>query len=251
MTILRIFATDGYTPEKLFRWSVEETAEHLCEQQLLWVTKFSGPWKPLVDWFVKQRVCRGVVLDPADRWEWNREHEITWRIAQALHYGASEHPDAVCWIHDDMAPPQCDGFKACVRSWLASESAAMAAPCYQLWDDFETVRADQVGFSFAGDIHCWLAKWSPDLQWIMEPGGPYRPDRSPDRFITFNPLHADTLVSPYPFRHAKGVVKSFREHEGFVRRGFPTDRWKNAEGVRCLPYRSGETWQEFEARVKA
>lgn len=47
---------------------------------------------------------------------------------------------------------------------------------------------------------------------------------------------------PIPFRHAKSVDRSFREHEGFTRHVFPTDRWKNDDGVKCVPYRPNATW---------
>lgn len=263
--ILRIFATDGFTPERIFRWSVEETAAHLCEQQLLWVTRLDGPWQPLVEWFLKQPCCRGVTLDPADRWEWNREHEVTWRLAQGLYFGTetpdlkgqASLPEAVCWIHDDMAPPESVHFKAFLQGWLASKAEAMEAPCYQLWNNdvqvgannaplvTNQVRADKVGIDFAADLHCWLAKWSSHLSWIRAKNLP-RPGEAPDRF---RPLGAIPSVSPYPFRHAKGVSRDFREHKGFVRRGFPTERWKNADGVKCVPYNPEATWEDFKREV--
>ena len=239
--ILRLFATDGFTPERIFRWSVEETARHLCEQQVLWITRLDSPWKPLVDWFLKQPCCRAVVLDTADRWEWNLEHEITWRIAQGLYF--QDEPEAICWIHDDMAPPESPHFKAFLAGWLASKSTALEAPCYQLWNTFESIRADKVGIDFAGDEHCWLAKWRPDLRWVRAEGESPQPEDAPDRF---RPLGAIPSTSPYPFRHAKGVDRNFREHTGFTRRGFPTERWKNADGVRCVPYRPDATWEEFK-----
>lgn len=250
--ILRIFATDGFTPERIFRWSVEETAAHLCPQQVLWVTRLDGPWQKLANWFLKQPCCRGVMLDPADRWEWNLEHEVTWRIAQGLYYQGGNWwgcPEAVCWIHDDMAPPECAGFKKYLKEWLASNSTAMDTPCYQLWNDFATVRADKVGIDFTADLHCWLAKWETGLQWVPSVGQLLQPWDAPDLFRPLNSVNLQT--SPYPFRHAKGVDRDFREHKGFVRRGFPTDRWKNADGVRCVPYRPEATWEEFKAGVKA
>lgn len=257
--ILRIFATDGFTPERIFRWSVEETAAHLCVQQVLWVTRLDGPWQPLVEWFLKQPCCRAVCLDRADRWEWNAEHEITWRFAQGLYFKEGpfqEQPDAVCWIHDDMAPPECTGFKDFVRGWIKNGSTdAMAAPCYQLWNDFQTVRADKVGMDFAGDLHCWLSRWYPSLAWMHDANNKTlvlsMPGRASMRSVpTFTPSSATGWgLSPWPFRHAKGVEKNFREHNGFVRRGFPTERWRNAEGVRCVPYLSEITWADFKAAV--
>lgn len=242
--ILRIFATDGFTPERIFRWSVEETALHLCPQQVLWVTRLDGPWRPLVDWFLRQPCCRGVTLDPADLWEWNLEHEVTWRLAQGLCFVEGVLPDAVCWIHDDMAPPECQGFKEFVKRWLESESTAIEAPCYQLWNTFDLVRADEVGIDFAGDLHCWMAKWRPDLRWARPLGEAWQPGDAPDRFRPLAPRVLST--SPWPFRHAKGVDRDFREQKGFVRRGFPADRWKNADGVRCVPYNPEAVWKEFK-----
>lgn len=265
--ILRIFATDGFTPERIFRWSVEETAAHLCEQQLLWVTRLDGPWQPLVEWFLKQPCCRGVTLDPADRWEWNLEHEVTWRLAQGLYFGTetpdpkgqASLPEAVCWIHDDMAPPECQGFKDYLKDWLVSTSLAMVAPCYQLWNNdicagtnnaplvVSQVRADKVGIDYAADLHCWLAKWTSDLNWSGLGVGITGPEGSRSTFV---PSNAESWrVSPWPFRHAKGVSRDFREHKGFVRRGFPTERWKNADGVKCVPYNPEATWEDFKREV--
>lgn len=241
--ILRIFATDGHTPERIFRWSVEETAEHLCAQQVLWVTRLDGPWQKLVDWFLKHKSCRAVVLDHADRWEWNLEHEITWRIAQGLYYHQDEEIESVCWLHDDMAPPLGHGFQGYLREWLASGSTALEAPCYQLWDGFDSVRADKVGIDFAADLHCWLAK-PFGLRWIREAAELAEPNDAPDRF---RPLGAVPSICPYPFRHAKGLDRDFREMCGFTRRGFPPDRWKNADGVRCVPYDPDLTWEEFRS----
>lgn len=258
--ILRIFATDGHTPERIFRWSVEETAQHLCDQQVLWVTKLDGPWRPLVEWFQKQPCCRAIVLDTADRWEWNLEHEVTWKIAQGLYF--QDEPEAVCWIHDDMAPPECKGFKAYLEAWRGSAAVVMEAPCYQLWSSlpetdpaystprlFQDIRADDVGVRFAGDLHCWMAKWQSDLRWLLPKGQRYGPTDAPDRFKPLGTGGAWT--SPWPFRHAKGVVREFREQEGFVRRGFPADRWKNADGVRCVPYDPEATWEEFKKGIEA
>ena len=234
--ILRIFATDGFTPERIFRWSVEETARHLCEKQILWVTRLDGPWHSLVNWFIKQRCCRAVVLDHANRWDWNLEHEITWRIARGLYF--QEEPEAVCWIHDDMAPPAGQEFKSYLKTWLASESTAMDAEAYQLWDDFNMVRADSLGIELAGHRHCWLAKWKPDLCWL----GASNRNR-------FQPLDAvDPWTSPWPFRHAKGVDKDFREGSKFARNGFCT-RWSDTADVRCMPYNSNTTWHKFKTEV--
>lgn len=257
--ILRIFATDGFTPERIFRWSVEETAAHLCAQQVLWVTHLNAPgWKGLVDWFVKQPCCRAVVLDTADRWDWNLEHEVTWRIAQGLYFQEEEKIEAVCWLHDDMAPPECQGFKDYLSEWLVSSSTAIESPCYQLWDShpssdlqsplvLDQVRADKTGISFAADLHCWLAKWGPTLRWMRPAGYPSLPGDSPDRF---RPLDAEKVsVSPWPFRHAKGVDRDFREGNGFDRRGFPKDRWRNADGVKCVPYNPETTWEDFRKGI--
>ena len=239
--ILRIFATDGFTPERIFRWSVEETAEHLCAQQVLWVTRLDGPWKPLIEWFLKQSCCRSVVLDTADRWEWDLEHEITWRIAQGLYF--QEEPEAVCWIHDDMAPPECRGFKDYFQAWLGSESNTIAAPCYQLWNDFDSIRVDKIGVDLAGDMHCWLAKWQHDLAWVRPNVQAPQLGNEPQSFVPLNAVQP--WVSLWPFRHAKGVDRDFREHNGFIRRGFPTERWRNADGVKCVPYSPDVKWEEF------
>lgn len=247
--ILRIFATDGHTPERIFRWSVEETAEHLCAEQVLWVTRLDGPWKGLVDWFVKQPCCRAVVLDTADRWDWYEEHEVTCRIAQGLYFQYERMVDAVCWIHDDMAPPTCNGFKEYLKEWLWSESTALEAPCYQLWDSFDSVRVDRAGLDFAGDRHCWLAKWHPDLRWLRRVGEPVL---AGDATTKFRPVDSvDPWQSSWPFRHAKGVERGFREHRGFTRRGFPVERWRDADGVRCAPYNPEATWEEFKAKIEA
>lgn len=249
--ILCIFATDGHTPERIFRWSVEETAQHLCDQQVLWVTKLDGPWKPLVNWFQKQACCRAIVLDTADRWEWNLEHEVTFNIARGLYF--QQEPDAICWIHDDMVPPECKEFKDWITTWLGSQSSVVDAECYQLWndverkDEFQWVRADKVGIDFAADRHCWLAKWKSDLRWLLPKGQSYNPTDAPSQFKPIGTGSAQTSL--WPFRHAKGVDSSFREHEGFVRRCFPTDRWRNAYGVRCVPYDPDVTWDEFKRVV--
>ena len=246
--ILRIFATDGFTPERIFRWSVEETALRLCEQQILWVTRLDGPWKPLVDWFLKQPCCRAVVLDHADRWDWHAEHEITWRIAQGLYFnsgaGRGEGPvEAVCWLHDDMAPPSGQGFKDYLKRWLKSESTALEGQAYQLWDRFDSIRADGIGIGLAGDCHCGLTKWRADLRW----GGPSGPDDAPSLFRPLNSVKPYT--SPWPFRHAKGVDRDFREGKSFVRKGF-LNRWPSVvNGVRCVPYRPDATWEEFKREV--
>ena len=242
--ILRIFATDGFTPERIFRWSVEETAAHLCAQQVLWVTHLDGPWQKLVDWFLKQPCCRAVVLDHADRWEWNLEHEITWRIAQGLYF--QEEPEAVCWIHDDMAPPECQGFKDYSREWLASESTALEAQAYQLWDDFDSVRSDGIGRDYASDCHCWLAKWRPDLRWLCQDDQSPLPGDAPSLFRPLNSVNP--WVSPWPFRHAKGVDKDFREGNGFPRKGFQK-RWPNAVNVPCRSYDPSMTFAEFRGQI--
>ena len=233
--ILRIFATDGFTPERIFRWSVEETAEHLCPQQVLWVTQLRAPgWTKLVNWFVKQPCCRAVVLDTADRWDWNIEHEITWRIARGLYF--QHEPEAIYWGHDDMAPPTSTGFKGYLKEWLASGSTALEAQAYQLWDDFDSVRADTLGVKLAGHRHCWLAKWNPDLRWLG----------ASNRGTHFRPLDAvDPKTSPWPFRHAKGVDKDFREGVGFTRKGF-CSRWPDDGPVKTEPYNDDLTWEEFK-----
>lgn len=235
--ILRIFATDGHTPEHLFRWSVEETAAHLCEQQVLWVTRLDSPWRPLVEWFVKQPCCRGVCLDPANLWDWYTEHEVTWRLAQALYYPEKEKPEAVCWLHDDMAPPTGQGFKDDLKKWLASESTALESQCYQLWNDFNTVRLDAEGG--ARDAHYWLAKASPDLRWL------YDNDRIAKEKDIFRPIGAvEPWMCPWPFRHAKNVDKDFREGVGFSRKGF-CRRVFSTGNPRCRPYDPKLTWEEF------
>lgn len=245
--ILRIFATDGFTPERIFRWSVEETARLLCPQQVLWVTRLDGPYQPLVDWFQKQPCCRGVMLDRADRWEWNLEHEVTFRLAQGLYF--QDEPEAVCWLHDDMAPPESHGFKVWLWAWLASRSTAMEAPAYTLWNDpshkihprfgyFGQVRADKVGVDIAGNYHSWLAKWQNELAWL-------KPGITPDS--CFRPLNArEVWQSPYPFRHARGIDKEFREQRSFTRRGATVDHWR-ADNPRCVPYNPDATWEEFKA----
>lgn len=234
--ILRIFATDGFTPERIFRWSVEETARLLCPQQVLWVTRLDGPYQTLVNWFLKQPCCRGVMLDPADRWEWNLEHEVTWKIVQGLYFQqdpiSASVPEAVCWLHDDMAPPESQGFKIWLRDWLASRSTAMEAPAYTLWDWFDTVRADKVGMDLAGNYHCWLAKWRPELAWV-------KPGTTPDS--CFRPLAVTEMWrSPWPFRHGRGVDKEFREQRQFARRGASADLWR-ADNPRCLGYTPSAT----------
>lgn len=234
--ILRLFATNGQTPERIFRWSVEETAAHLCEQQVLWVTRLDGPWQRLVNWFLKQPCCRGVVLDRADRWDWHVEHEITWRIAQGLYF--QQEPEAICWVHDDMAPPAGEMFKNYLKRWLASESTALGAEAYQLWDDFNLVRADNTGVRLGGEHHCWLAKWQPDMRWL-----------GASRRNLFQPLDTvDPWASPWPFRHAKGVDKDFREGRGFARKGF-CNRWPDTADVYCQPYNPNVTWEEFKEKL--
>lgn len=231
--ILRLFATDGFTPERIFRWSVIETAKHLCAQQVLWVTRLDGPWERLVSWFVKQSGCRSVVLDRADRWDWDLEHEITWRIAQGLYF--QQEPEAICWIHDDMAPPTGTGFKGYLKEWLVSESTALDAQAYQLWDDFGTVRTDALGLELAGHRHCWLAKWRPNLRWLG--ASKQQPH--------FQPLDAaDPWTSPWPFRHAKGVDKDFRSGYGFTRNGF-CNRWPDAADVPTRSYDPDLKWEGF------
>lgn len=240
--ILRIFATDGFTPERIFRWSVEETAKHLCQQQVLWVTRLDGPWRPLVDWFVKQPCCRAVVLDVADCWDWYAEHEVTLRLARGLYYDQDKEVEAVCWIHDDMAPPECGEFKEWLKQWLRSDATAVEAPAYQLWDRFDQIRVDPMGLNPAGDLHCWMAKWKPDLEWIR----PHEPAST-----TFHPRGANTAVSPWAFRHAKCVDEDFRNRRGFNRRGSSAGQWQNTNGMKCLDYGPSETWAEFRARVEA
>lgn len=245
--ILRIFATDGFTPERIFRWSVDETAEHLCVKQVLWVTRLDAPnWKGLVDWFIKHPACRAVVLDTANRWDWYEEHEITWRIAQGLYFqtGDEERVEAVYWGHDDMAPPTGRDFKEYMRTWLASESMAMEAPAYQLWDDFSLVRTDAIGLDLAGDCHCWLAKCHLNLRWLRPDGKPL-PGDAPDRFRPLGPI--TSWICPWPFRHAKGVDKDFREGKGFVRKGF-CNKWPQASAVvPCRLYDPEMTWEKFKA----
>lgn len=242
--ILRIFATDGATPERIFRWSVDETAEHLCAQQVLWVTRLDVPgWTKLVNWFVKHPSFRAVVLDAANRWGWYVEHEVTWRIAQGLfnHSGEekekyNEKVEAIYWGHDDMAPPAGEEFKAYLKDWLASDSDSLEAPSYQLWDDFGLVRDDAHGRALTSEVHCWLAKWKPELRWL-DPTGTPKP-----KLERFRPLSSvDPWTSPWPFRHAKGVDKVFRENKGFVRNDF-IDRWSGTV-AQCKPYNPDEVWK--------
>lgn len=244
--ILRIFATDGFTPESIFRWSVEQTAAHLCDQQVLWVTRLDGPWQKLVSWFLKQPCCRAVVLDSADRWEWNLEHEVTWKVAQGLYF--QQEPQAVCWLHDDMAPPDCWMFKQWLREWLTSKSTTVESPCYQLWDSFSLIRADKVGIDLAADSHCWIAKWSDRLKWLLSKGQSYGLTDAPDRFKPLGSI--EPWISPWPFRHAKGVDRAFREHTGFARRGSTVDLWRTAGTVKCLQYDPEVTWTEFRAKAE-
>lgn len=245
--ILRIFATDGFTPERVFRWSVDETAEHLCAKQVLWLTRLDGPWQKLVDWFTKHPSFRAVVLDAADRWGWYSEHEVTWRIAQGLYYPCNEYNgtfrdeyhetvDAVYWGHDDMAPPTGSGFKAYLKDWLASGHTSIVAPSYQLWEDFNLVRDDRQGRAFTDEIHCWLAKWDPNLRWLDPAGKTPR-----EKMDWFRPLNdsENYSVCPWPFRHATGVDAAFREGRK-QRKGF-IDRWTDVPKLR--KYDPDETWR--------
>ena len=248
--ILRIFATDGLTPERIFRWSVDETAEHLGAQQVLWVTRLDAPgWQNLVDWFVRHPSFRAVILDKANCWGWYGEHEVTWRMAQGLCYRSEEDKieddaknvevEAIYWGHDDMAPPAGEGFKAYLRDWLASDSDSMEAPSWQLWDDFGMVRDDELGRTLTGERHCWLAKWSPNLKWLNPEGRNTTPK---DKLERFRPLNSvSPWICPWPFRHAKGVDRAFREGDGFARKGF-LNRWVGST-AECRPYDPDETWE--------
>lgn len=246
--ILRIFATDGFTPERIFRWSVDETTEHLSSSQVLWVTRLDGPWKPLVDWFIKHPAFRAVILDAANRWDWYAEHEVTWRLANGLLYqnegrlgegiekAKTEEFKAVYWGHDDMAPPAGDGFRTYLQNWLASDSDSMEAPSYQLWDDFSLVREDVHGKELTNECHCWLAKWSLNPVWLKEGRSEPTPE---DMLQRFRPLNSvKPWICPWPFRHAKGVDKEFRS---FARKGF-IDRWLGTTAS-LKPYDPDKMWE--------
>lgn len=244
--ILRNFATDGLTPFPIFRRSIEDTAA-LCPQQVLWVTRTDTPlWKEEVDWFIRQPMCRAVVVDTADRWEWYQEHEVTIRIVRGLYYDQEEKIEAVCWCHDDMAPPASPEFHEWIKRWLESESTLVTGDCFQFWDSFDLVRAD--GTPPFIEPHGWIAKFTPDLSWLSLRGSRKKqPQEEWERFLTVGRINP--WVCPWPFRHYKGVDEAFRTGFGTPRRGF-CKRWgspqeKAGADVRVISYDPNMKWDDF------
>jgi hypothetical protein len=220
---------------------------------VLWITRTdTAGWKEAMDWFLRQPTARAAIVDTANRWEWFAEHEITLRIARGLFYGPDEERklEAVCWLHDDMAPPTGNDWVNWIRAWRESKtSTAVVAQCFEMWGDFDAVRADAL--APLDDAHCWFAKVRPDLRWLLPRDAPKKlPNEVWERFLPVD--RADVWESPFGMRHYKVVDEAFRSGYGIQnqRRGW-CQRWKDPQGnPRTVVYDPAMRWEEFAAKVK-
>ncbi len=236
--ILRIWATDGQTPQAIFDESVKRTA-CIARRGVLWLTRTKTDRGEACDREVIAYARESphiplLIVDKRNLWDWYIEHEVTLACARALLQLEGGRPKAWCFFHDDMAPPRASGWSQYLKEWLESPSQVMSFQAVHFWGDFETVRVD---CHSCDAWHAWLVKEHPGLTW--KKNGKWD--------TAFFPADkTGEWRCPWPALHFKGADKDWYLRSNSVRRGRHSRLMGIREGAVVTTFRAEMTWEEFE-----